>query len=222
MLNRLRPRLTYANALSTIVLFVVLGGGAYATIDRKVGPKDIRKNAIKKKQLAPKAVGRVHLKRGAVGTPAIRNGAVTAEKLAPGVAVSGPRGPQGIQGPSGPKGDPGEKGDRGDQGTPATRLFAHLRGATAPDGPTLIAGSGVIGLARNGVEVGQYMVTFDRDLRDCTALATPLRMSNPETFDTEAIHVGARVSVDDPRVFISVFDEDHQPDDRDVAVAVFC
>jgi hypothetical protein len=105
-----KPALTYANVVSTIALFAVLGGGAYATIDRKVGPRDIRKNAVKKKQLAPRAVNPVHINQGAVRTPKIFDGAVTEEKLAPGVAISGPQGPQGEQGPQGPRGEQGPPG----------------------------------------------------------------------------------------------------------------
>ncbi|HSI79709.1 MAG TPA: SUMF1/EgtB/PvdO family nonheme iron enzyme [Solirubrobacterales bacterium] len=55
MLNRLQPRLTYANVMSTIAVFGVLaGGGAYAA--SKIGPKDIRRNAVKSKHVAKNAV----------------------------------------------------------------------------------------------------------------------------------------------------------------------
>ncbi len=45
---RLRSRLTYANAMSTIALFVALGGGAYAvSVPRdSVGPPQIKNNAV--------------------------------------------------------------------------------------------------------------------------------------------------------------------------------
>jgi hypothetical protein len=54
-MNRIRSRLTYANVISTIALFLALTGGAvYAA--SKIRSGDIAANAIKSKQLAPKAV----------------------------------------------------------------------------------------------------------------------------------------------------------------------
>jgi hypothetical protein len=121
---RIKPRLSYANAMSSIAVFVALGGGAYATIDRKIGPQDIKRNAVKQKQLAPgsvkarqiardgvraakvatNAIRPRHVIEGAIRTPKIADGAVTEEKLADGVAVSGPQGPPGPQGEQGPPG----------------------------------------------------------------------------------------------------------------------
>jgi hypothetical protein len=49
MLSRLRPRITYANVVSTMCLFILLGGGAYATSKlpkNSVGSKQIKKNAV--------------------------------------------------------------------------------------------------------------------------------------------------------------------------------
>jgi hypothetical protein len=54
-MTRLRSRLTYANVVSTIALFLALTGGAvYAA--SKIRSGDIAPNAIKSKQIAPKAV----------------------------------------------------------------------------------------------------------------------------------------------------------------------
>jgi formylglycine-generating enzyme required for sulfatase activity len=87
----LRERLSYANVMSTIAVFGVLaGGGAYAA--SKIGPKDIKRNAVRAK----------HIKKNQVRTKHIRRGAVTKAKLAAGVAVSGPKGD---------KGDPGFSAD---------------------------------------------------------------------------------------------------------------
>ncbi len=44
MLTRLRSRLTYANVVATIALFVALGGGAYAVLK-------LPKNSVKSKQI---------------------------------------------------------------------------------------------------------------------------------------------------------------------------
>ena len=88
MTARLRAGLTYANVLSTIALFVALGGGAYAAA--RIGPDDIKRNAVRSKHIKKNQVGRKHLKRGAVSTPKLVAGAVTAAKLADG-SVTGPK-----------------------------------------------------------------------------------------------------------------------------------
>jgi hypothetical protein len=59
MLALLRPRLTYANVVSTICLFVVLGGGAYAAVQlppKSVGTKQLKNKAVKRVKIAAKAV----------------------------------------------------------------------------------------------------------------------------------------------------------------------
>jgi hypothetical protein len=59
MLARFRPRLTYANVVSTLCLFIVLGGGAYAAVTlppNSVGTKQLKAKAVKRAKIAPKAV----------------------------------------------------------------------------------------------------------------------------------------------------------------------
>jgi hypothetical protein len=46
---RIRERLTFANVMSVIAVFIALGGSAYAVI--KIGPKNIRKNAVRSKHI---------------------------------------------------------------------------------------------------------------------------------------------------------------------------
>jgi len=48
-MKHLRGRLTYANLLSTLCLFLLLGGGAFAAIKlpkNSVGPRQLKKNAV--------------------------------------------------------------------------------------------------------------------------------------------------------------------------------
>ncbi|HSI79948.1 MAG TPA: hypothetical protein VK919_04785 [Solirubrobacterales bacterium] len=70
-MRRLRPRLTYANAMATIAVFVVLGGGAYATHTHKIGTADLKNGAVKTKKMA----------NGAVKTKKIGANAVKVGKL---------------------------------------------------------------------------------------------------------------------------------------------
>jgi len=62
MRNRITPRLTYANVVSSIALFAVLGGGAYAA--SKIGPSDIAKNAIRSKHVKDRSLRAKDLKAG--------------------------------------------------------------------------------------------------------------------------------------------------------------
>ena len=76
-MNRLRAKLTYANVVSTLCLFLLLGGGA----------------AFAASQLPKNSVGAKQIKRGAI-TPA-KLAAATKRAFA---AVTGPQGPPGAAG----------------------------------------------------------------------------------------------------------------------------
>jgi hypothetical protein len=78
--KRLRPRLTYANVVSTLALFLVLGGGA-AFAAKKLTTNDIKKGAIKTKLLAKNAVTNAKLAKNAVKERNIAANAVTGAKV---------------------------------------------------------------------------------------------------------------------------------------------
>ncbi len=86
----LRSRLSYANAMATLAVFIALGGSAYAVGRNTIGTKELKRGAV----------GTAQLKTGAVTSPKIAAGSVTAEKIAAGVSISGPRGEPGPPGPS--------------------------------------------------------------------------------------------------------------------------
>lgn len=73
--NKIRPRLTYANLMSSIAVFLVLGG-ATAFAAGQLG-----KNSVGKKQLKAGAVTTAKLKKNAVTTAKIKNNAVTGAKV---------------------------------------------------------------------------------------------------------------------------------------------
>jgi hypothetical protein len=78
--KQIRKRLTYANVMSSIAVFLVIGG---ATAFAALG-----KNTVGSKQLKKNAVTAAKIKKNAVTTPKIKNGAVTAPKLAAGAVGS--------------------------------------------------------------------------------------------------------------------------------------
>ena len=97
--RRVIARLSYANVMATLAVFLVLGGGAYAAATlpaHSVGKQQLRKRAVTRPKLAPRSVH----------TAKLAPDAVAARKLSPGVrarlARVGPAGPAGARGPAGP------------------------------------------------------------------------------------------------------------------------
>jgi hypothetical protein len=82
-MNAVRVRLTYANVIATIALFLALGGSAYAVTAGKntVKSKSIAKGAVKTSDIANKAVSAKKLKPGAVPANAIAANSINADKL---------------------------------------------------------------------------------------------------------------------------------------------
>jgi hypothetical protein len=77
MKKRLRGKLTYANVVSSLCLFLLLGGGAAVAAG-------LGKNSVGTKQLKKSSVTRVKVKNGAITETKIAKGAVTASKIADG------------------------------------------------------------------------------------------------------------------------------------------
>jgi hypothetical protein len=77
-MKRFRPRLTYANVIASLALFIALGGAAVAA------------------GLPKNSVGPNQIKKGAVTGKAIRKAAVTSGKIAPNAVVAGKLGPNAV------------------------------------------------------------------------------------------------------------------------------
>ena len=93
MLSRLRSHLTYANVVSSLCLFIVLGGGtAYAA--KTIGSKQIANNSVQGKDI----------KNGSITGKDVRKKSLTARLFRAGQL---PRGATGPQGPAGPQGAAG-------------------------------------------------------------------------------------------------------------------
>jgi hypothetical protein len=136
-------------------------------------------------------------------------------------SVRGPRGLRGLPGApgaAGAAGAKGDKGDKGDQGDPATRLWAAVNGGAAP---TFAKNSGAATAVDRTVGVGQYRVTWDRDITNCGWLATP------GGSDTGGVPPDAYVSIHrssaGPQVlFLEVRNNAGTAVDADFTVAVLC
>jgi hypothetical protein len=81
----MRIRLSYANVMATIAVFIALGGGAYAALSLpagSVGSEQIARNAVRAKQIAKRAVRKKELARNAVRSRKIKDGRVKSFDLA--------------------------------------------------------------------------------------------------------------------------------------------
>jgi hypothetical protein len=79
--KQIRKRLTYANVMSSIAVFMVLGG-ATAVAATKIGANEIKANSIKTGKIVKEAVTAGKIKGAAVTNAKLANGSVTEAKLA--------------------------------------------------------------------------------------------------------------------------------------------
>ena len=70
MLENLRTRLTYANVMSTIAVFIALGGSSYAALQIDSG--DIENNSVRGVDVRNRSLSERDLKRNALGARSIR------------------------------------------------------------------------------------------------------------------------------------------------------
>jgi hypothetical protein len=115
MLGRLLSHLTYANVVSTLCLFVVLSGTAYAAATLPIN-----------------SVGRAQLKANAVISSKVQDGALLRKDFMAGQLPAGPRGSVGPAGAIGATGASGAQGPAGLQGPQGIQGFT---GASGPQGP---------------------------------------------------------------------------------------
>ena len=96
MLRHLAQRMTYANVIATLALFIALGGTSYAVAS-------LPGNSVGSRELKARSVGASELKRKAVASEDIRDRGVRLRDIATSArrALRGQTGPAGPAGPSG-------------------------------------------------------------------------------------------------------------------------
>ena len=117
MLKLRRGPLTYANVMSTLAVFIALGGLGYAAT--------LPRNSVGARELKNRAVTNAKIRTGAVTSAKIRDRSLLAKDFRAGQLLPGPKGDPGAPGAAGA---PGAKGDTGAQGAPG------------PAGPSGISG----------------------------------------------------------------------------------
>jgi hypothetical protein len=79
--KQIRQRLTYANVMSSIAVFLILGG-ATAFAATKIGANEIKANSIKTGKIVKEAVTAGKIKNSAITNSKIADNAVTTTKIA--------------------------------------------------------------------------------------------------------------------------------------------
>ena len=121
MLSRLRSWATYANVVSTMSLFIVLGGGAYAMT---ITGKNVKNGSLTGQDLLDGSVAAQDVRNSTLTTTDVKDGTLRLADFAPTelpLGSAGPTGPQGATGPTGqtgPQGVQGETGEQGETGAP--------------------------------------------------------------------------------------------------------
>src|SRR3954464_2189185 len=144
MSARIRARLTFANVISLIALFVALGGTGYAAIK-------LPKNSVTAKTIKKGAVTNSKLDKNAVSSGKVKDGSLLKQDFAAGQL------PAGAQGPKGDKGDAGANGTNGADGAQGPAGIAAAYARVQPDG-TLLPTIGTT-LPNGTKDVDQSMIT---------------------------------------------------------------
>ena len=81
-MKQIRRHLTYANVMSSLAVFLILGGATAFAAVKKVGANEIKANSIKTGKIVKEAVTAGKIKNGAVTETKLADGAVTTNKIA--------------------------------------------------------------------------------------------------------------------------------------------
>lgn len=92
MLRAIGKRLTYANVIASLALFLALGGGAVYAASKKanqVGTGKLKQNAVTAGKIKANAVTQTKIRNNAVTNAKLREGSVSLAKIAAGTNVVG-------------------------------------------------------------------------------------------------------------------------------------
>lgn len=141
MLEVVRRRLSYANVMATLAIFVALGGTSYAVT--QIGSAQIKNNSVRG----------ADLKNNDVDSADIENGSLLGQDFKAGQLPAGAAGATGPGGPAGTQGGQGPKGDAGPAGADGTaRGYARV---DIQGGPVLSQSKGIVGVTY-GMDTGTY------------------------------------------------------------------
>jgi hypothetical protein len=134
-----RPRLTFANTISVIALFVALGGASYAAVSLprdSVGTRQLREHAVTPSKLAFGSVDTRQLRDGSVEGSKLALGSVQKPSLSP--WIRGQLARRAAEGPPGRTGETGPRGEPGPQGPGAVPVRYSAPASDTPDPQTVL------------------------------------------------------------------------------------
>lgn len=176
MLDRIRGRLSYANVMATVAVFIALGGVSYAAVTlprNSVGSAQLKADSVSGAKIRAASVLGSDVKDASLTGGDVRDGSLSAKDFGGTLpaAAPGPQGPPGPQGSAGPQGIQGIQGPKGEGGPPGgpglsgvervadtsafTSATTRIANAVCPVGKTVIGG---------GTEVFPSLADANRDV----------------------------------------------------------
>jgi hypothetical protein len=152
----MRPNLTYANVMSTLCLFLLLGGGAYAA-------SQLRKNSVGSQQLKKNSVTTPKLKKGAVTAAKVKNGTLTGTQINAGTLGTVPNATHAAGADNA-----GQLG-----GAPASAYEPRGQWALVNKEGVIVAQSGGITVNTAYASTGLYFLDFGRSVANRPVSVTP-------------------------------------------------
>lgn len=219
-----RGRLTYANVMSSIAVFLVVAGGT----------------AFAASQLGKESVGTKQLKKEAVTLAKIKKAAKNSLK-----GATGPAGPKGATGPQGPK---GEKGDTGPSTGPAGGVLTgnypnpglgagvvtgdnvqqgtltHVKAANVYATEFDVSEQAVVRPSTAGIQGSCFLVCaieFPVDVSQCSATASETDATGNGTGEAAFIEL-YRVPADPKEVFAVAWNKSGTLTAHDFGITVVC
>jgi hypothetical protein len=164
-LKQIRKRLTYANVMSSIAVFLVLGG-ATAFAATKIGANQLKANSVKTGKIVKEAVTTGKIKNGAVTESKLADGAVTTNKLA-NDAATGDKVKESTLSQVPSALNAAQLGGLAASGYQQTLRWAVVSANAA--GASVVRGNAT-GAGR--ISPGNFFVSFPADIRNCAYVAT--------------------------------------------------
>ncbi len=189
-MSALRQRLTYANVMATIAVFIALGGTSWAVTQL---PRD----SVGATQIRSRAVGPSELRSRAVSSRSIRDSTIGVRDLSRQARST-------LKGAAGPAG-------------PAGSAAISLHAAVNANGDR-VRGNATGGSHSNAT--GLYVLTFDRDVAACEAVASLARVAGGSVVDPPAGRVTVRA--EGTGLAIQTYDVDGTPRDLPFNVIIAC
>lgn len=109
----MRPKLTYANVVASLALFVALGGTSYAALT-------LGRNSVRSENIGRGQVKASDIAKNAVSSPKVKDFSLLAKDFKAGQLPAGPAGAKGEKGDTGPRGPQGPPGLSG-----LERVYVH-------------------------------------------------------------------------------------------------